>query len=211
MSCFLQRKLMQHLAFKGEINHTLSFRRIKESWVSAWQVSLWEYLIISWCDFIHLIIIYSLLCIPWVVITVPCLKVAPLHLLCFHSSHTHLLTHTHKHTRTHTHIHWLMYTPIFFIAKLFSLSPPSKISLPSPYEEETSLIPSDRDHRLYLHPEREGSVSMFSISSLESLCVRPRSCPEPPQMSPVTASSPCTQSLFHKNNYFHKNYFWLNE
>lgn len=31
MSCFLQRKLVQHLAFKGEINHTLSFRRIEES------------------------------------------------------------------------------------------------------------------------------------------------------------------------------------
>lgn len=179
--------------------------------MSAWKVSLWEYLIISWCNFIHLIVIYSLLRIPWVVLIVPCLEAAPLHFLCFHSSHTHPPTHTHKHTHTRTHTHWLMYTPIFFIAKLFSFLPSNKISLPSPYEEETSLIPSDRDHQLYLHPEREGRVFMFSTSSPESLCGRPRSCPEPPQMSPVTASSPCTQSLFHKNNYFHKNYFWLNE
>ena len=150
----------------------LSFRRIKELWVSAWKVSLWEYLIVSWCNFIHLIVIYSLLRIPWVMLIEPCWK--QLLSICFVSvAHTHTHPPTPTSIHTHTHIHWLMYTPIFFIAKLFSLLPPSKISLTSPYEEETSLIPSDRDHQLYLHPEKEGRIFMFSTSSLESLLYVP--------------------------------------
>ena len=134
------------------------------------------------------------------------LEAAPFHLLCFCSSHTP----THRHPQAHTHIHTLTDSCTHPSSLLLSFAP-SKISLTSPYEEETSLIPSGRDHQLYLHPEKEGRISMFSTSSLQSLLCLPRCCPEPPQMSPVTASSPCTQSLFHKNNYCHKNDFWLDE